>query len=150
MAPSIGLSPCKCVGNSFLILPFFMQLYMRLFQRLSCLPCVSYSALASPKSVLAFQSLSCLPYVSCSFPVSAMYLPLTLIHSTASSNAGFSFQSKGMTTLTNYLLACITSAYQYLVPCSTLYLQQAAKGFKIKLKSLSSSSLSNNAKLFIT
>ena len=43
-----------------------------LFQRLSCLPCVSYSALASSKCALAFQSLSYLPSVSYSFLVSAM------------------------------------------------------------------------------
>ena len=34
------------------------------------------------------------------------------------------------------LLTCITSTYLYLSPCSTLYLQQVAKGFKIKRLSL--------------
>ena len=122
-----------------------------MFQRLSCLPCVSYFALASQKSALAFQSLSCLPCVSYSFLVSAMYLPQTLLfafHGTASSNAGFSFQSKGMTTLINdhlgvSLVHTCTSVH---VPH---YLQQVAKGFKIKRNSLSSS-ISINAKLFIT
>ena len=77
-----------------------------MFQRLSCLQCVSYSALASPKFVLVFQRLSCLPCVSHYFLVSSMYLPETLkgsfaFRGTASSNAGFFFQSEGMTTLTN-------------------------------------------------
>ena len=45
-----------------------------MFQRLSCLQCVSYSALASPKSVLVFQRLSCLPCVSYYFLVSSMCL----------------------------------------------------------------------------
>ena len=57
---------------------FFFLLYMVfihvivhvIFQMLSCLPCVSYSAFASPKSTFAFQSLSCLPCVSYSFLVS--------------------------------------------------------------------------------
>ena len=35
------------------------------------------------------------------------------------------------------LLTYITCAYLYLGSCSTLYLQQVAKGFKLKLKSLS-------------
>ena len=84
---------------------------------------MSYSALASPKSVLVFQRLSYLPCVSYYFLVSSMYLPETLrlfaFRGTASSNAGFSLQSEGMTTLTN------RSPYVYHCAALRTYLPQA-------------------------
>ena len=46
------------------------------FQRLSCLQCVSYSALASPKSVLVFQRLSCL---QCSCVSEALMLAMRVL-----------------------------------------------------------------------
>ena len=74
MAPSTGTVLARALAIASLILPFFYATFHTLFQRISCLPCVSYSALASPKSALSFQSLSCLPCVSYYFLVSAMYL----------------------------------------------------------------------------
>ena len=96
MAPSTGAVVVHALAIASLFFRFLCNFTM--FQRLSCLPCVSYSALASPKSALAFQSLPCLPCVSYSFLVTTMYLPYSLrlfaFHGTASSNADFSFQSK--------------------------------------------------------
>ena len=75
MTPSTGTVLVRVSAIASLILSFFNATFHALFQKLSFLPCVSYSALASPKSALSFQSLSCLPCVSYSFLVSAMYLP---------------------------------------------------------------------------
>ena len=123
--------------------------------------CVSYSALASLKSVLVFQSFSCLPCVSYYFLVSSMYLPETLrlfcVSGTSSSIAGFSFQSEGMTTLTNrsprvYHCAALQTYLSQAHTCTSVHVPHFTTNNEVNRTKLSlslSSPLSSDA-IFIT
>ena len=57
---SVLINTVRVLAIASLFFRVFYATLHAMFQRLSCLPCVSYSALASPKSALAFQSLSCI------------------------------------------------------------------------------------------
>ena len=100
MAPSTGVVLVRLLAIASLFFRFYATLHV-MFQRLSCLPCVSYSSLASPVCSCVSESFMLTMRVLFFFLSPQCIFHFVAFYGTASSNASFSFQSKGMTTLTN-------------------------------------------------
>ena len=108
-----------------------------------------------------FQSFSCLPCASYYFLVSSMYLPETLrlfcVSRDASSIAGFSFQSEGMTTIINrssrvYHCAALRTYLSQAHTCTSVHAPHFTTNNEVNRTKLSpslSSLLSSDA-IFIT
>ena len=117
MAPSTGTVLVHALAIASLFFCFLCNFYMQYFRGSHALPCVSYSALALSKVCSCVFRASHACHVC---PILFLVLrnvsfidskALFAFHRTASSNAGFSFQSKGMSTLTKPISSRVSLAH---------------------------------------